>query len=79
MNGLNWAADGRGWFAVILTGFIRPEWQLNGSELVYIDLGGHTQMLHHSPGRTFAVPSPDGRHLAFVDYVLLSNAWMIER
>jgi hypothetical protein len=27
---------------------------------------------------TYAIPSPDGHHLAFLEYTTANNAWMIE-
>jgi serine/threonine protein kinase len=78
MNGLNWSADGRGWFAVVSNN-LRSEWFLNGSKLVYVGLDGHVERLREFAGTTFAVPSPDGNHLAFVDYTISSNAWVQHR
>jgi Tol biopolymer transport system component len=78
LNGLNWSADGRGWYAVILRS-PRPEWPFTRSALTYIDLEGHARVLREFEGTSFAVPSPDGKRLAFVDFLISSNAWMLER
>jgi eukaryotic-like serine/threonine-protein kinase len=78
LNGLNWSADGRGWYAVILRS-PRPEWPFTRSALAYIDLKGHAHVLREFEGTSFAVPAPDGNRLAFVDFLVSSNAWMLER
>jgi len=52
-----------------------------GSVLLRVNLEGEAKPLW--PGRlsilgTKAVPSPDGRHLEFVDWSIESNAWVLE-
>jgi hypothetical protein len=44
--------------------------------LLYIDLQGHAQTLSEHVGR--AVPSPEGRHLALLEWNTATDAWMIE-
>jgi hypothetical protein len=78
LNGLNCASDGRGWYAVILRS-PRTEWPFTRSALAYIDLQCHSRVLREFEGTSFAVPSPDGMRLAFVDFPVTSNAWMLDR
>jgi hypothetical protein len=47
-------------------------------KLVYIDLQGNFRVLRESPYVTWGIPSPDGRHIAFVDQEVLSNVWRLE-
>ena len=49
--------------------------------LFFIDSEGHPYPLHFpntSYIGTYAIPSSDGRHLAFVEYTSADNVWMIE-
>lgn len=63
-----WAADGRGWYASVRTA--------SGGMMTYTDLNGHTVNLWDSRD-TYAVPSPDGRRLAFPAWNVSSNAWLL--
>ena len=83
---LNWAADGKGIFTSSQT--------KKGSVLLHSDLKGNARILWEQKGsiapwnRPFgehgelsapwAVPSPDGRHLAIYDWKLSANMWMME-
>jgi dipeptidyl aminopeptidase/acylaminoacyl peptidase len=81
---LDWAADGAGLFVAIA----REE----GSALLHLDLKGSGQLLWASKGTVepgvsafiggptvpWAVPSPDGRHLAICEWNLSANIWMME-
>jgi serine/threonine protein kinase len=82
---LNWAADGKGIFASSQTE--------KGSVLLRLDLNGYASVLWEQSGsiapwnRPFgegeqsapwAVPSPDGHHLAIYDWKLSANMWMME-
>jgi len=69
LRGLVWAADGDGWFVSVDTTV--------GNRLLYVYLDGHYRSLGDIQG--WAVPSPDGRRVAFVDRTTASNAWLIER
>ena len=82
----NWAADGKGLFVSSLT----PD----GSALLHLDLKGNASVLWKQqgsaanepasagwiggPNASWAVPSPDGRHLAINDRKLSANMWMME-
>jgi Tol biopolymer transport system component len=72
LESLDWAADGRGFFASSAS----PQ----GATLLHIDLDGHAQVLwmQKGGGRTWGVASPDGKRLAILGPTVESNAWMIE-
>jgi serine/threonine protein kinase len=69
----SWSADGKGWFV---------SGQSAGSEaLLHVDQDGHAKVLWQQPisyGGLWAIPSPDGRYLAFPASTSTGNAWMIE-
>ena len=48
----------------------------------YTDLDGRVGVFHTSASRDWSIvgslASPDGRHLAFEEFALESNAWMLE-
>jgi Tol biopolymer transport system component len=69
---IEWAADGKGWYVASRSAA--------ANTLLFIDPQGHAFPLRQSPSGydTYAVPSPDGRHLAFLEYTTANNAWMIE-
>jgi Tol biopolymer transport system component len=77
----DWAADGRGLF----TSGRRPQ----QSALLYVDLRGNVYVLREQKGGLsptimgmfpgpWGVPSPDGRHLAILNWTRNSNVWMME-
>lgn len=66
---LNWAADGNGWFVSTSSS--------PGTELLYVDTRGRSTPLRRMIGTTWAIPSPDGRKLAFVDENMDSNVWLL--
>jgi serine/threonine protein kinase len=70
---LNWAADGTGWYICNHSG---PR----GSTFLYVDLKGHATVLQSQQGVEpfWAVPSPDGRHVAFSKTTFTENAWLLE-
>jgi eukaryotic-like serine/threonine-protein kinase len=69
LGGLVWAADGQGWFVSVDTTV--------GNRLLYVYLDGRFHSLGDIHG--WAVPSPDGRRVAFVNPITAANAWLIER
>jgi hypothetical protein len=69
LRGLVWAADGQGWFVSVDTTV--------GNRLLYVSLDGRFQSLGDIHG--WAVPSPDGRRVAFLNTIIATNAWLIER
>jgi hypothetical protein len=69
LNGLVWAADRRGWFVSVNTTV--------GNRMLYLYLDGRYRSLGDIIG--WVVPSPDGRHVAFLNRIVATNAWLIER
>jgi hypothetical protein len=71
LEGIYWAADGKGWFTCAL----RP----TGSVLLHVDLQGKADPLWEQEGNTveYGLPSPDGRHLAIVGTSRNNNVWML--
>ena len=70
---LIWAADGKGLFVTVGTH--------NGRELLHVDLRGNAHVLWEGiggSGETLAIPSPDGRHLAFNGWTTSGNMWVME-
>jgi len=72
LHSLDWAADGKGFFASALSG--------QGTTLLHIDLEGRAQAIWTQTARaqTWGIPSPDGKKLAILGATLQSNVWMIE-
>ena len=68
LSGLNWTADGTGWFVVVTTSV--------GPRLVYVDRSGRVTPLLHNAGYT--IPSPDGRHVAMTIRVITTNVSSVE-
>jgi eukaryotic-like serine/threonine-protein kinase len=70
LSGVVWAADGRGWY-VAVSG-------TTGAVLFYVDLEGQIlTKLMESTVSIFAVPSPDGRHVAYPDWAASGNVWQV--
>jgi len=69
---LDWAADGKGLFT---SGLVQ-----RGSVLLYVDLQGNAHPLWEQRGSlvTWAIASPDGRHLALSGWTTNTNFWMLE-
>ena len=65
-----------GWFVSVRIGFGLLR---NGlpSLLVYLDREGRTSELLESFGTLYAVPSSDGRHVAFPRQTSSTNAWLV--
>jgi hypothetical protein len=73
LMGIHWTADGKGWFAAAAR-------RSGLTELHIVDLTGHARLLREITGFSWAVPSPDGKLLAYVDHAgMTSNAWVFER
>ena len=70
---VRWAADGRGLFVTSVT-------PAGGAVLLHVNAQGEAQILRENPGGDYSpgVPSPDGRHLAFVGTADNKNMWMME-
>jgi serine/threonine protein kinase len=79
LNSADWAADGKSIFISSGTPL--------GATLLRVDLQGRVQPLWQvwgrngqswGSGRTWAIPSPDGRRLALLGGTTHSNAWLLE-
>jgi DNA-binding winged helix-turn-helix (wHTH) protein/Tol biopolymer transport system component len=78
LQSVDWAADGNALFVSGAT----PQ----GSALLHVNLQGDARVLWQRKGGVepwfalapWAVPSPDGRHLAIYDWSLSANMWMME-
>ena len=76
LENVNWAADGKGLYV--------SSPKKGNSVLLYIDLNGRATALWEQPGElegnldTYAIPSPDGQHLALFGWTSNSNMWMLE-
>ena len=71
LNGLVWAANGEGWYAVEVTSL--------GLVMFYVDAGGaHSWELVRSSHALWAVPSPDGRKIAFPQDAPWSNVYLVK-
>jgi WD40 repeat protein len=76
LENVNWAADGKGLFV--------SSPKKGNSVLLYVDLNGRATAMWEQPGElegnldTYAIPSPDGQHLALFGWTSNSNMWMLE-
>ena len=76
--GVQWAADGEGWFVTL--GRVVTSGGPGLCYLVYVDRKSHASVLARSPSESlYAVPSPDGRHIAFPEMKIRSNAYLVRR
>jgi hypothetical protein len=69
LRALVWAAGGQGWFVSVDTTV--------GNELLYVYRDGRVRSLGDIDG--WAVPSPDGHRVGFLNRIVATNAWLIER
>jgi serine/threonine protein kinase len=84
---VNWTSDGKGLLAssatprgsvllrIDLQGNSQVVWQQKGSIAPW---GGDVDLGMGGPAAPWAVPSPDGRHLAIYSWTLSANMWMME-
>jgi len=71
LKGLVWAANGEGWYAVEITPL--------GVVMLYVDAdGAHSWELARSSMALWAVPSPDGRKIAFPQNIPRSNVYLVK-
>lgn len=66
-QGVHWTQDGHALFVET-----RGE---DGYDLIYLDLTGHERALYKSPLLIWAVPSFDGKNIAFPVYTTNTNVW----
>jgi hypothetical protein len=69
LNSVVWSASGQGWLVSLD--------MTVGKRMLYVYLDGGTRPLGDISG--WAVPSPDGRRVAFMNTIIATNAWLIER
>jgi serine/threonine protein kinase len=84
---VNWTSDGKALFASTATpegsvllridfqGNSQVVWQQKGSIAPW---GGDVDLGMGGPSAPWAVPSPDGRHVAIYSWTLSANMWMME-
>jgi Tol biopolymer transport system component len=72
LTGADWSSDGKSLFGHTFND--------QGAVLLSVDLQGNARVLwqHRGSGNTYAVPSPDGRHLAIQVRTQDANLWMME-
>jgi serine/threonine protein kinase len=72
LTGADWAADGKSMFAYASKD--------RAAVILSVDLQGNARILweHQASENTYAVPSPDGRHLAIQVRTQDANLWMME-
>ena len=68
LSELGWTADGNGWFVTVETSI--------GTRMDYVQQDGRLFPLGDIQG--WAVPSPNGRKVAYLNKISASNAWIIE-
>jgi Tol biopolymer transport system component len=68
LTGLDWTADGSGFFAQDEDG--------HGGRLLHVDLNGASQVV--LSGKAYGIASPDGRHVALGRQTIVGNVWMVE-
>jgi hypothetical protein len=66
--GANWSADGKGFFVEAATG--------SAYSLLYVDIKGHTIFLYQNDDPIWAVPSRDGKKIAFPKRTMNRNVWL---
>jgi hypothetical protein len=69
LRGLVYSADGKAWFVSVDTTV--------GNRLLYVHPDGSFHEFGDIQG--WAVPSADGHRLAFLDRIIATNAWIIDR
>lgn len=75
--GVQWAADGEGWFLTV--GRVNTSGGPDLCYLIYVDRKGQASVLAQSPSESlYAVPSPDGRHVAFPEMRIRSNVYLAQ-
>ncbi len=70
LTALQYTADDQGWFATIRLD--------TTAQLLYVKREGRATLLREALINIFAVPSPDGRRIAFVDHTSEANAALLD-
>jgi hypothetical protein len=71
---LFWATGGKGWYVSSTT-------PANGQYLLHVSPAGESQVLYEQALDgldTWGIPSPDGKHLAFLRWTNATNVWIID-
>jgi len=63
-----WAVDGKGFYVQTKNA--------SGFNLLYVDRAGHAILLRQSANSIWAVPSRDGKKLAFPSLTVRRNVWI---
>lgn len=71
VSAVNYANDGKGLLVATATS--------EGSDLYFVNRAGESRLLRKLDVATWAVPSPNGQKLAFVDRSLDSNVWLLHQ
>ena len=73
INALDWAADGK-------TLWVSASTTAGTNAMLNVDLRGRARTVWEQTKMTvgWAIPSPDGRHLALLQASGNSNVWMVE-
>lgn len=75
--GVQYAAGGDGWFVTV--GRVITSGGPDLCYLLYVDRKGRESVLARSPsGSLYAIPSPDGRHVAFPEMRIRSNVYLVQ-
>ena len=70
LSSVVWAADGRGWYVSV--------GDSTRGLLFYVDLEGRVLTnLMESMAPNYAVPSPDGHRIAYMDWTVNGNVWQV--
>jgi eukaryotic-like serine/threonine-protein kinase len=72
LGDVEWSANGK---ALLISHGVQ-----GGAILLYVDLQGNANVLwqQHGGTATYGRPSPDGRHLAMMEWTVNGNLWMME-
>jgi Tol biopolymer transport system component len=71
-HSMDWADDGKGLYT--------SSRSARSADLLYVDLEGKPRVIWTSADgfETWGVPSPDGRHLAILDWTAIGNIWAVD-
>ena len=68
---VNWTADGKGFFV--------SSPSAAGHEMSFVNLRGSSTLLRSTSVGSWLVPSPNGKHVAFMDQSYDSNVWLLQQ
>ena len=70
---LDWSADGHGWYVSTAAA--------DGARILYVSEDGQPGVIRDQPQSfgTWAIPSPNGKRLAILEWSAATNVWMLER